>query len=69
MFLYETAELFTDTRQNTVFTSVGSHLFDISGSTRGARLNSFVGRLDSLSVSTRSGKTRVKGNLFSLLQM
>ena len=49
MFLHGTAELFTDTRQNTVFTSVGGHLSDIAGSTRSARrLNSFVGRPDSL---------------------
>ena len=41
MFLYRTAELFTDTRQNMVFTGISSHR---SGSTRS--LNSFVGRPD-----------------------
>ena len=44
------AELFTDTRQNTVSTSVGGYLSGISGSAGCARcLNSFAGRPDSLS--------------------
>ena len=43
------AEFFTDTGQNKMFKSVGSHKSGISGSTRGALfLNSFVGCPDSL---------------------
>ena len=52
MFLYRTVELFTGTGQNTVFTSVGSHLSGISDSTQGVYcLNSFVGRPDSIAVA------------------
>ena len=48
-FSHGTAELFTDTQQNTVFKSVGSYLFGISGSMRGACCsNSFVGSPDAL---------------------
>ena len=48
--LYGTAELFADIRRNLVFTSVGSDLSGISGSTRDALcLNSFVDRPDLLS--------------------
>ena len=49
-YSWSMAELFTDTPQNMVFASAGSHLSGISGSKRGVRcLNSFVGYPDSLS--------------------
>ena len=50
-------------RQNTMFTSIGSRLTGISGSTRGARcLNSFVGRPDSLSRQTKIRIDEVQKN-------
>ena len=58
VFLYGTVELFTDTRQNTMFTRVGSHLSCVSGSMRDTPcLNSFIGRTDLL-----SGKTEIRIN-------
>ena len=62
VFLYGKAELFTAAGQNTVLTSVGSHLSGISGRARGdGFLNSFVGRSDKPNSGlTRSEKTRVK---------
>ena len=66
MFLYGTAELFTDSRQSTMFTSVNGHLSGIFGSARGVRcLNSFVGRPD----KPKSGLTRVECTAFSKISI
>ena len=61
------AELFTNTRQNTVFTSVGSRLSGMLGSARGIHLWAFRTHCSDKPKFglSRSGKTRVKCNQIS----